>query len=598
MNNIQRIEIVNIKGKNKWNLKFNDLHANCPNLFVAPNGFGKSTIATAFKALKTNKIELDNEDFFEGNSKNLPSLELECKLDNHGKKILTADSNKNEISNIADTYVIKNPVYAKSTSRSYGGFQSKSARLDVEKLIFLENIPQKIEVEYKLNDIKVIYEKKGKIFLNIADIFNNVDNLELFCEKLEILKKCSKQIKPQKAIKTFIQQFSDIGTAADMKNQITSDDIKIITDEPLLAEVIDFARQLKELPPNSDKEVDLILTVIQIIEVVKAQHSNIKKSKNYLIYKEYRNDIDEKLQMFNTTGRMLKTKEKNNKLIVEFLSANKMSNGERDVLSFILHLAKFKSEFKKDVGILIIDEIFDYLDGSNMLVVQYYLSKLIEDCKKCEKILFPIILTHLDPALFKNYYFNKNKIHYLKTYAYKIDNDMVNLLKIRGNKTNYKDLSDNLEKYYLHFHPEVFHLDESNKQVITNEYCYNSKLFYTEINKEVNEFLNGNSYNPLKIVCAIRVKIEKIVYNWLSNDEDKRQYINTHTTIKKLNYAIEKRIDVPENFFLLQPLYNDALHLNENDYATKNKIQSICLKLDNIVIQKIVEEIFQLNEIT
>ncbi|WP_078546358.1 hypothetical protein [Litchfieldia alkalitelluris] len=66
INRIQRIKIENIKGKDLYELRFNELHANFPNLFVAPNGFGKSTIAASFRALGPSKLELDKEDFFDG----------------------------------------------------------------------------------------------------------------------------------------------------------------------------------------------------------------------------------------------------------------------------------------------------------------------------------------------------------------------------------------------------------------------------------------------------------------------------------------------------------------------------------------------------
>lgn len=591
INRIQRMKIENIKGKDIFELRFNELHANFPNLFVAPNGFGKSTIAASFKALRPNKIELDKEDFFEDNEDNLPSLELELVLDSISNTTLVADSSKNDISSLIDTFVIKSPVYAKSTSRSFGRFASQSARLDVEDLVFYERIPQKVELAYKLKEIKDMYGEKGKVFSNISGIFKSLKNLELLCNNLEVLKKCSTQIRPKTAINNFIQQVSDSGTAKQIKDEITSDTIKIIKDNPLLSNLLHLVKDLENLPFDTASEVDLIFTVIQIVEVIKKEGSDIKKVKTYLEYVEYRKDVDHKLDTFNTTGRTIKTKETKNKLIVEFLSANKMSNGERDVLSFISNLSKFKVKYTKDIGILVIDEIFDYLDGSNMLIVQYYLSKLIEECKRKGKVLFPIILTHLDPILFNNYYFNKPKIHYLKSYSYTEDKTMINLLKVRSNKSNYEDLAENLEKYYLHFHPESVQLTESDKPLINSSDYYDSALFYEMIHNEIEEFIKGKTYDPLKIICAIRVKIEKIVYNWLSNDEEKLKYIEIHTTIKKLNYAIEQGVDVPEDFFLLQPLYNDALHLTGNANATKNKIQSICLKLDNIVVQRIVEKI-------
>jgi hypothetical protein len=81
---------------------------------------------------------------------------------------------------------------------------------------------------------------------------------------------------------------------------------------------------------------------------------------------------------------------------------------------------------------LIIDEVFDYLDGSNMLAVQYYLSQLIDRCKSSGKILFPIIFTHLDPEVFTNYYFSKKKVHYISSFAtMDINSPIVKLLRLR-----------------------------------------------------------------------------------------------------------------------------------------------------------------------
>lgn len=86
----------------------------------------------------------------------------------------------------------------------------------------------------------------------------------------------------------------------------------------------------------------------------------MKKVEDYLRYKKVRNQIDNRLQLFNTTVREIKTHENHGKLIINFDRASAMSNGERDVLSFISKLSMFEIVFKKDIGILIIDEVFDY----------------------------------------------------------------------------------------------------------------------------------------------------------------------------------------------------------------------------------------------
>lgn len=76
-------------------------------------------------------------------------------------------------------------------------------------------------------------------------------------------------------------------------------------------------------------------------------------------------------------------------------------------------------------------------------------------------------------------------------------------------------------------------------------------------------------YDPLKVICAIRVKVEELICNNLSGNQGKEQYIRIHTTVKKLNYAVENEVDVHEVYFLLRPLYNDGLHMDDNDFAAK-----------------------------
>jgi len=78
----------------------------------------------------------------------------------------------------------------------------------------------------------------------------------------------------------------------------------------------------------------------------------------------------------------------------------------------------------------------------------------------------------------------------------------------------------------------------------------------------------------------------------LSSREEKEEYLNTHNTANKLFFVIEHNVSVQEELFLLQQLYNDGLHMDENAYIARNKIQSACLKLDNKVIQNIVQRLF------
>lgn len=77
MNLIKRIKVDNIKGKSSFEIPFADLTANQPNIIVAPNGYGKSTITTAFKSAMHGKMKLDIRDIYQQNADNHPCLEIE-----------------------------------------------------------------------------------------------------------------------------------------------------------------------------------------------------------------------------------------------------------------------------------------------------------------------------------------------------------------------------------------------------------------------------------------------------------------------------------------------------------------------------------------
>lgn len=59
---IKSIEIINIKGLSRLHHN-SELIPNKVNIFVAPNGFGKTSFGIAFKYLDNSKIELIEKTF-------------------------------------------------------------------------------------------------------------------------------------------------------------------------------------------------------------------------------------------------------------------------------------------------------------------------------------------------------------------------------------------------------------------------------------------------------------------------------------------------------------------------------------------------------
>ena len=93
------------------------------------------------------------------------------------------------------------------------------------------------------------------------------------------------------------------------------------------------------------------------------------------------------------------------------------------------------------------------------------------------------------------------------------------------------------------------------------------------------------------VIAGIRIKIEELVYQKLDFPY-KEEFIKKHKVINKLNYAEENGVEVPELYYLLQPLYNDGLHLKGNDSDIQNKMKSCYLKTDNLHIKRMVKLLF------
>lgn len=583
MDIIRSIKIENVKGKASFNLSFSDLTANQPNIIVAPNGYGKSTLATAFKAAANGKMKLDTKDFYQQNPSNHPKLEIEL-IGNHAGTFVANDSESN-ISNNMTLFTICCPLYAKNTTR---GNYAATADLRVEQITVYNRIPSKYEIDYKYRKVKSDFGDKGKLFVNISKMLMNYDNIHSLLRIKENLKKCCSQRGIQQILSKFLDNCILCDDAITIKNQITQTMIDECYSNNNLKSLIDCISSMND-KPSEWCQVDSIFTAIQICHV-NPDLSVLKKVEDYLRYKKVRYLIDNRLQLFNTTGREIKTHEDHGKLIINFERASAMSNGERDVLSFISKLSMFELVFKKDIGILIIDEVFDYLDGSNLLAVQYYLSELIDSIKSSGKILFPIILTHLDPAIFANYYFKKKKIHYISSFStIDINSSMVKLLRLREN--NQTDLQDEIEKYYIHYIDEIH--QPSPELVNETGYNYSNIDFQDSLYNEIkNKYLNDIEYDSLKVIAGIRIRIEELVYSQLSN-EYRNDFIKKHKTKNKLEYAEDNGVTIPELYYLLQPLYNDGLHLRGNDEEVKRKIKSCYLKTDNLHIRRMIGMLFE-----
>lgn len=489
-------------------------------------------------------------------------------ISNSENNELYADSNNNKIDSEYDIFVINNAIKPKATQHK--GF-NPSPSLIVEPIILWKTIPKKITLNYSVLEMRKLFKQtqKNKI-INLNDNIKNNDFLIHLYNQFDSLKYLTNK------------------TSQKQVNNYLEGKIKNIENKKFTKLLNEFEYLFNNLSTN-----DKIINTIQIIKLYQSmeEKNNFKKYCEYIIFESKSNEL---ISSFSSTWKNIKLHKHKNQLILDFPKANEISNGERDILVFIGKLLEAKLKLKKNKSILIIDEIFDYLDDANIIAAQYQLLKIIEEFKNNKKELYLFLLTHLDPCYFKAYTINKKQIFYLNKKAdvsnkYQINN----LIKKRKEyKKEKNEVYNIISTSYLHFSPHY----KTNKQVI--DYLKSIKvakellepeLFYRESKNEIEKYIKGQTYNSILVCCGLRIFIEEYAYNSLIFQSKKNEYLSIHKTNEKLSFVQKdknKNNSIPETFFILGIIYNEAFHLD----SQCSQITPISHKLNNKIIKKIITE--------
>ncbi|HGL4551786.1 TPA: hypothetical protein ACKE7S_000714 [Acinetobacter baumannii] len=584
---LKKIQIQNIKGISNRTFEL-DILPNKPSLLVAPNGFGKSSFACAFLSLQTTKIVIHDNDLHQNNDEFPPKILIEYKDPEGVEHLLEADSTSNTISEHFSYFVINNQLRAKGMSRRFGGKSIVSADIVVQPVILIDTIPEREEFSYSYMNQKSSFGNNGKILPNITEYFTQLNFITTFSEYYSDLDRLL-QTRPSRVISEIILEINtQSGTSKTIKDWIHQHKIQQLSEIEPLKKLIQNIMQ-SNLGVNSPTQAFLI--AIQIFFEYKKDKIIFKKAIKYSKYKLEKSKYQELLSAFNTSWCNITPKEIRSKLIVEFPKAYQISNGQRDVITFISLLLKAQKKLKGPSAILIIDEVFDYLDDVNLIAVQYYITKLIQSFKDEGRKLYPLILTHLNPYYFKHYVFKDQKVYFLDIRNTQPSQSMVKLLRNRNNESIKNDVS----KLMLHFHTDIINKRAEFRGLGLRERWGEGDNFYKFINEEALKYRTGTpDFDPLAVCCAVRVKIEKLAYQELQNPEHQNIFLNeTKETLNKLEYAESKSIPIPEYFYLLSIIYNDGMHL-ENE---KNTISRVSAALENQTIRYLIDKIMSLSNL-
>ncbi|MCW3110997.1 MAG: hypothetical protein JWQ09_5503 [Segetibacter sp.] len=368
------------------------------------------------------------------------------------------------------------------------------------------------------------------------------------------------------------------GSTIDLLDWIDNNEVNFLSGINNLSEI---ASLLRSFDLGFSNNAENYLAAIQLANDYNFNPLDFKKAIKRSIYELEKENYSCIFHDFNSSWKDFKPKEKDGQLIIEIPKASHISNGQRDVMCFIALLKKAEINLTKERSILIIDEVFDYLDDANLIAAQYYITQLIEKFKSNNKKFFPIILTHLDPSYFKNFTFSKQKIFYLEKNDAKINPHLKKILENRDRL----EIKNTVSKYHLHYEPSSVNIRADFEALGLKATWGDSTAFNQYVFSELTKYSNGdNVYDPFAVCCAVRKKIEKFTYDRLSDSASKLEFLNTHKTPNKLRFAESRGITISETFYLLGIIYNDGMHWKNNEAAISGK-------LENITIKKMIKEI-------
>lgn len=587
---INKIRIENVKGFGTQGKDLNvNLDSNKINLCVAPNGFGKSSLATAFESLKRTRLEITEDNKHIG-EKNAPSS---LKLTIDGNEY-TADGTKNEISDY-QVCVIHNRSrvdYKKQRIRNYVNVE---AYLEIEDIDICP-VESSAAITYQINSIKREFGTNKKVLTTIEPLLRNKQFLNLLPECYDDFNKfgTKKRLEKIHVVQNSINSLR--GTENQVRTQIVDSFFSEIEAEENYAH---FKSVLLKVTPAATC-FDVFNMFFQLLYIWNHQKDNVRRACNRAQYERYKQRIDANLKLLDTTGRSICSKERNGRLVVTYPHANDISNGQRDVLTFATELLVFKSGLGPDKKyILIIDEVFDYLDDANTMAAQYYLSQIM---KKSHGNIYIVLLTHLNPYYFRNYIFNEKVIHqvYLEDTLPVSTQDMMKFIAFRQGldkkKDNDKALEEKLSCYIFHYNPQVKDLSAEiaaySKPGVKSTWG-KSAVFKQILIDELNKyFKDASMYDPYAVALALRLRVEKVMYAKLRSEQLKENFIITHKTNEKLKFCEDNNIPVPDVYFIVNAIHNSSDHLRENPVKGKFEEKAMVYKLQNGVIKNVLKKLF------
>lgn len=442
MKKIKSITIDKVKGIDSKTFDL-ELIPNKPSILVAPNGFGKSSLTAAFNKLNGNGIKLDKDTFYQNDETNKPKLTITIENDDSTQTTLVAEENVNTVKNEFDIFVINNLLIPKHKKQTFSGNTVVSSSIEISPITLIDKIPTKETIDYTPTTSRASFGTNGKILPNITVLLSNPQFVGELAYTIDFPKFDGARIAA--VITKFVTEINLLAGNAD---QILANGTTLLADLKQKGNLEAIVALLDKHNSGLADETEKYCTAIQIVELYRKDKKKFADTGKYCDYLNEKASHEHLFMSFNATWKNIKPKEVDGALIVGFPKANQISNGERDVITFLSLLIRSRRKLKKENSILIIDEVFDYLDDANLITAQYYITKMIASFKAEGRKIFPLIMTHLNPYYFKNFCFKDQKVYYLNKTVAHINRAIEKVIFNRENPL----IKSDLDCYFLHHH--------------------------------------------------------------------------------------------------------------------------------------------------
>ncbi len=580
---IRNIRIQNVRGISDYTIT-DEITKNKPHILVAPNGFGKSSIAQAFKsAAEQTMIKFKSDEDRHRHEESKPAaLSLDYDDGQSTNSLgVTETAHSNEIRKKFDIFVISDLSEITASSKNFGGFSTKAKGKQIIPPIVICPAIKKPENPYKVTQAKQAFGNRAQLLNNLGTCLFSLD---AFCERAKEFSGTLERLTMTRlwqrieSIRSSINKYS--GTKIDLQKNISCE---IST---LLSENEDFAAAMRLVQETSDfEDLEAYLTLWQLALTSSNNAESLRKYFEWLQYDALKSSIKNGATAISKTWKQPTVNETKGKLIISLPEPSHISNGQRDVLVLFALFQKAKYSLSKQRAIIVVDEVFDYLDDANLTVAQYYLTQLIAEYKDKGKELYLLILTHLNPDFFKNYAFSKQKVIYLAPPS--ADASVASMLKLISSRKDDNvcaQLQDKISKYLVHYHNNEVDFSAELESIKGSRSSWGKPgKFRKFLSEEFEKFVAGENADPLAICAITRRSIEKKAFDQIAHLPDADEFFRTKKTTPKLNLARQRGASVPEFHYLLRIIFDDGLHWDQSKSLTP-----IIAKLSNPVVRELV----------